>query len=350
MEQHAFEVYNVISDDKRTVIGLASVFDVGIDEGWGGKSIIHRGAFKKTIQQRSKQIRHLWQHDAASPPIATVRDIQEVGRKELPPQIREQFPEATGGLMVTRAYLNTPRGNEILEALSAEPPAISEMSIGFEPIKFDFDDDGEEKNVIRHLREVRLWDTSDVNWGANPATMASMCALPYRDTGKCPEGEAWNEPTLSEFTADPWESLTDNQKRRVAGYYAWVSDDPAHDLSDLKLLHHKAQRVGIGPVVWQGVQMAMQSLLGLHGNIDIPYGDRQAVYEHLAGHYREFHKEPPAMAMANLLWDARIFLRDNQEKMNAVFTALGVEPPSAFPPANDLTARIEIAKRKAKAF
>jgi hypothetical protein len=62
------------------------------------------------------------------PPIARIDEITEVNKSELPDQIRAEFPEATGGLQVKRTYLNTERGNEVLEALKTG--ALNEMSFG----------------------------------------------------------------------------------------------------------------------------------------------------------------------------------------------------------------------------
>lgn len=162
------------SIDDRTVVGICSVMG-NCDN---GEDIIHRGAYTKTIQEGSGRVRHLWQHDSRMPPVAMIKGLREVGRDELPDQTLRDYPDAEGGLEVTREYLDTPRGNEVLVGLRSG--AISEMSIGFDPMKFDFEqqknDSGLVMGVIRHIREVRLWDTSDVNWGMNPATTAVKSA------------------------------------------------------------------------------------------------------------------------------------------------------------------------------
>jgi hypothetical protein len=73
---------------------------------------------------------------------------------------------------VTREYLDTPRGNEILEGIKAG--AISEMSFGFDTVKQKVEklEVGDDVVSVRRLKELRLWDTSDVNFGANSATVA----------------------------------------------------------------------------------------------------------------------------------------------------------------------------------
>lgn len=156
--------------DGRTVVGIASVFG-NIDE---VSDRIWPGAYTKTIAERMGKFRHLWNHDFFSPPIASIDGLREVMRDELPEQVLAISPEAVGGLEVTRTYLDTPRGNEVLAGLQAG--AINEMSIGLDAVKYDFAEvDGVR---VREIREIRLWDTSDVLWGANAATAAVKFNMP----------------------------------------------------------------------------------------------------------------------------------------------------------------------------
>lgn len=157
----------------RLVVGITAVTG-NVDD--GGDRIV-AGAFKKTISENARRIRHLWQHGAdgwdygVTPPIAAIKTIQEVGRDALPPQVLTDAPEATGGLEVAREYLDTPRGNEILAAYAAGIEL--EMSIGFDAIIRKYVEENE--MVARHhwrdLLEIKLYDTSDVNWGMNKATV-----------------------------------------------------------------------------------------------------------------------------------------------------------------------------------
>lgn len=154
----------------RTVVGIASVFgnvDSADDRIWPG-------AFAKTLTERASKFRHLWNHDFFSPPTARLDKVAEVGRDALPEKILALAPDAMGGLEVTRTYLDTPRGNEVLAGIEAG--AIDEMSIGLDAMKFDFAEvDGRR---VREIREIRLWDTSDVLWGMNEATTAAKLHMP----------------------------------------------------------------------------------------------------------------------------------------------------------------------------
>jgi len=115
----------------RTVKGITAVFG-NIDDG-GDR--IHRGSFRKTIQENAVNVQHLWQHRGDEPPTAVVKELKEVGRDDLPEEVRAKYPDATGGLYVAREYLETERGNDILTGIRAN--AITKMSIGFNAIKFD---------------------------------------------------------------------------------------------------------------------------------------------------------------------------------------------------------------------
>lgn len=162
--------------DGRKVTGITAVMG-NVDD--GGDRII-QGAFKKTLAESSRRVRHLWQHGAdgwdygVTPPIAAITRIQEVGRDALPEEVRKAESLATGGLEVEREYLQTPRGEEILAAYKAGVPL--EMSIGYEAIIKKWIDDDKDRVTFGHYRdliELRLFDTSDVNWGMNSATVGS---------------------------------------------------------------------------------------------------------------------------------------------------------------------------------
>lgn len=174
----------------RTAVGIYSVF--GNRDMVG--DVVQPGAFTKTLQERGPTILHLWMHDDASPPIAKITGLREVGGADLPDAVKAAAPDALGGLEVTRRYLTNPRAQEVWENLQEEIPL--QGSFAFDPIKaeirrtatgevvpigqtmgglseWDIWDGLADGSLTRHLQEVRLWETSDVNWGANDATVAS---------------------------------------------------------------------------------------------------------------------------------------------------------------------------------
>ncbi|MBO8180269.1 MAG: TMF family protein [Archaeoglobus sp.] len=107
---------------------------------------------------------------------------------------------------------------------------------------------------------------------------------------------SWSKPSLGDFTDKSWGELGDEEKRSIAGHYAWAPENPPERFTDLKLPHH---RPGDHAVVWNGVRAAMAALLGARGGVDIPAGDKRAVYNHLAAHYKEFDKVPPQVTFSD---------------------------------------------------
>lgn len=128
--------------------GYASVFDTPIDA-WM-PTVIERGAFTKTLAERSKQVKILWQHDPDCP----------IGKPTM-------MEETAQGLHVRGKISETEHGKECLMLMRDE--VIDSLSIGFDPIRFEMvkhEDDGQ---MWRHIKEVRLYEFSPVTFPANAA-------------------------------------------------------------------------------------------------------------------------------------------------------------------------------------
>lgn len=148
----------------RTVTGVFAVHG-NMDNG-GDISV--NGAFSKRLADSSrKRARFLWNHDGWQPPIASIKSIREIGRDELPEKVLEYAPDATGGVEVTREYYeNVELANWVLSGIKAGD--IDEMSYAYDVHEYS----REERNGkdVRVLKDIEIFDISDVNWGMNPAT------------------------------------------------------------------------------------------------------------------------------------------------------------------------------------
>lgn len=154
--------------DGRTVVGIVAVHG-NVDEG-GDKS--WPGSFSDPAVDGRDRAVFLYMHDPMQPPTAAINYVREVRASDLPPKVMAYAPDATGGVEVSRTYLDTPRGNEILTGLQAG--AIHEMSYAYNAVQYDFEEI--EGKTIRNLRKVEIFDYSDVAWGMNPATVGSKAA------------------------------------------------------------------------------------------------------------------------------------------------------------------------------
>lgn len=176
----------------RTVTGIFAVHG-NVDSG-GDMSV--NGSFGKRLNDGSRsRVRFLWNHNSMNPPIASVKEIREVGADELPAKVREWAPEATGGVAVTRKYYSDiPLADWVFKAI--EEGDVAEMSYAYDVHEFSIKklEDGKE---IRILQDVELYDVSDVNWGMNPAT-AGVKGLPVPGTTFA-QHSALVESTVEEF-------------------------------------------------------------------------------------------------------------------------------------------------------
>lgn len=163
MEQKLLPQFTKSISD-RSVVGIFAVhgnIDEGRDRSWPG-------SFANVTVKGRNRARFLWMHNSYEPPIAVIDFIKELARDELPTSVLGFAPDATGGVEVQRTYLDTPRGNEILAGIKAG--AIEEMSYAYDVTRSDFEEiDGLQ---VRNIREIKLYDVSDVTWGMNPATVA----------------------------------------------------------------------------------------------------------------------------------------------------------------------------------
>ena len=135
-----FEVKE-IDEEEGTFTGYAATFSSKPDS-YG--DVIDPGAFTKTLKDGRKRIKVLWQHSPMEP----------IGK---PVEISE---DEKGLLIKGKLSLGVQRAREILALMKDD--VINEMSIGYETIKQEY------KDGVRHLKEIRLYDTSPVTFAANP--------------------------------------------------------------------------------------------------------------------------------------------------------------------------------------
>jgi len=183
-----------LDEKNRTATGIFAVHG-NVDSG-GDMSV--NGSFAKRLADGSRdRVRFLWGHNAMNPPIASIKDISEVGRDGLPDSVLKWAPEATGGVEVTRKYYqDVPLSDWVFKAITEKD--ITEMSYAYDVREFTIRklDDGKE---IRVLQDVELYDVSDVNWGMNPAT-AGVKGLPVSGTTFA-QHSALVVATIEEFNA-----------------------------------------------------------------------------------------------------------------------------------------------------
>lgn len=141
--QFKIDEYN---EEEGIFSGYGAVFE-NIDS---GGDIIEPGAFTKTLAEGWERVKILALHNDCWLPI---------GR---PVELRED----ANGLFLRAKISDTTMGRDVKVLLRDR--VLNELSIGYDPIIFDYDENG-----IRHLREVKLWEVSVVPWAMNPEAVVT---------------------------------------------------------------------------------------------------------------------------------------------------------------------------------
>lgn len=128
----------------RRVTGYLSTFDV-LDS---HNDIMERGAFDKTLQERSDQIFFLNQHNWAEPH----------GKMAV------LAPDQMGLYFESQKLPDTTYSNDVLKLY--QEGIMTDHSIGFITVKSDYN----EEDQIRRIKEVKLYEGSNVTIGANRNT------------------------------------------------------------------------------------------------------------------------------------------------------------------------------------
>jgi len=142
MNIKTIKVSNIKADTQENIIsGYASHFNNKDSHG----DIITSGAFTKTIQENKNRIKVLWQHDMWEP----------IGKPQ-------EMYEDQKGLFTVSKISETDVGKKAM--ILARDGVLNEMSIGFYPIKEEYD----RENNINYIKEIKLMEYSLVTLASNP--------------------------------------------------------------------------------------------------------------------------------------------------------------------------------------
>lgn len=209
-----------INEKDRTVTGIFAV-NGNVDE---GGDMSENGAFEAQLAKGKRdRVRFLWMHNSYNPPIASIKEIGEVDRDGLPEKVLEWAPDATGGAIVKRKYYeDVPLSEWVFKSI--QEGDIEEMSYAYEPVIFEMVNDEERPKLRRILKQVKLYDISDVNWGMNPATsgvkglpVAGMTFAQHSGLVAATVEEFLGRvKNRQEFRAQEGRNLSDPQRERLA--------------------------------------------------------------------------------------------------------------------------------------
>ncbi len=114
--------------------------------------------------------------------------------------------------------------------------------------------------------------------------------VPFQETPTAPEDRTWNAEAARKRLQE-WAGGDQWDKKKYRQGFAYVEGDGS-ELADYKLPHHDILD-GKLHVVWHGVTAAWAAVNGARGEMGLSVTDKEEIKKHLAGHYRQFGKEPP---------------------------------------------------------
>lgn len=203
MEYKALEIKDQSVDmDQRIIEGYASTKD--LDQ---GGDIIHPGSFSKTISERfpAGKVKVLRNHSTL---IGVPLEMREDGK----------------GLWTKSRISKTQAGDETLEL--ARDGALSAMSIGYAIPSGK----SEEKDGIRHIKEVKLFEYSMVDFPMNESaiiTGVKQIERAIKNGGKCDNPAELLEAikslqALITGQAKPQDDATESLRKSLAEFRAMI--------------------------------------------------------------------------------------------------------------------------------
>jgi signal peptide peptidase SppA len=145
---------------------------------------------------------------------------------------------------------------------------------------------------------------------------------------RAPQDAPWSTPTLGDFTDSAWMHLSDAEKQRIAGHYAWAAAVPPAHFTDLALPHH---RPSDGKIVYAGVVAAARRL----ARTELPTADRAAVTAHLRRQWLAFggsEQELPESLKGVLLEHFRVAV-EAEQAARAASQPLALDPQAQDAPS-----------------
>lgn len=166
IERRNYPLKNIRADEEEgSITGHAAVFDKLSVPLWGFREKIEKGAFANTIKE--EDVRALWNHDSNY-----VLGRNRSGTLTL--------KEDDQGLLVSIEPPDAQWARDFMASIKRGD--VDQMSFGFDVVTDEWDR-SDKDNIIRTLKEVKLWDVSPVAFPAYPQTDVQARSEVFADSG-----------------------------------------------------------------------------------------------------------------------------------------------------------------------
>src|SRR2546428_1200704 len=334
-----------IDDKTGTFKGIASVFGNLVDT-WM-PTVIEKGAFSKTLKDRKRPVKILYQHDTHQP----------IG-------VPISLKETDVGLEIEGKISQTPFGQEVLTL--CRDGVLDGLSIGFDPIKWEMEQE-EGKDTIRRVKEVLLYEVSIVTFGADSQARINevnefQSVVPYADLPLADDARAWDKAAADKRVTD-WagggDKIEEMDWAKYRRAHVWYDGEDTEKKGSYKLLIADIID-GKLTAVPRAVFAAAVVGGGGRGGRHIPDADLPKVRTHLGKYYTKMDRTPPWEAEKESLrtilepcasieiLEGKVLSAKNAELVRGAIAALNALLQAAEPPPQSqgdneqaLTVRLE---------
>ena len=237
--------------------------------------IIDSGAFTRTLKHKKNMVTMLVDH------IPSQKTLLGVGK----------LTETAKALKIS-GHINMDKqlGKDTLSDLQffKEHGMPLGLSIGFETVKSSMDEQG-----IRHLKEIKLWETSVVIFPANTRALVQgvKSVLPFQSLSLSDEDTKWQAAAAIQRIRE-WAGATDEPNAKFRRAFIWYDTDNPDLFSSYKLPIADVVE-GKLTAIPRGIFAAAAALQGARGGVDIPDADMPRARAHLSRYYRLLDRTPP---------------------------------------------------------
>ncbi len=267
-----------------------------------GGDRITPGAFTKTLVEHGLHVKVLDQHGADSVTRIVGRPLalREIGLDELPPEVLQYAPDATGGLLAKTQYaLDTARGHDVFHLIKGG--FARESSIGYDPVQVEvIEETGKDGKLVttRLLKQIRLWEYSNVIFGMNRATTV-LSAKADEGEAKAASGStrlplasrerAW-DAAAAQGRIRTWAEVEDAPNARYGQAFFWVDSENRENFTAYKLPFADVID-GELTAIPRGIFAVAAVLQGSRGGTTIPEADQAAIKRRVSAYYSRMRSE-----------------------------------------------------------
>lgn len=216
-------------------------------------------------------------------------------------------------------FMDTTDGRDTFEVVK-QVGSRQQWSYGYDII--DAEPGVKDGRDVQFLKSLEVHETSPVILGAgiNTRTLATK-----GKSGEKVQYRAGIRPHKAAVTNRDWDGFAvtsridaDASVSDLRSVYAWV--DPGGD-PEAKASYRFPHHHGVdGPANVRALITGIAMLNGAHGGAGIPEKDREAVYNHLAGHLRDADREPPELRSLDGDGSAKLHLHEEAIQVAAAIS------------------------------